>query len=64
MRERQRERHFDDGAGGDGHGDGGQADALRREGEQFADAAYDAIDRALSGDSGKFLSAMRQEGGQ
>jgi len=37
---------------------------LRQAGSDLLDAADDAINRALSGDSEAFLSANRQESGQ
>ena len=39
-------------------------EALREEGAAFLDAADEAIDRALSGDSEAFLEQNRQLGGQ
>jgi hypothetical protein len=42
----------------------GEGDALREEGEAFLAAADDAITRALSGDSERFLAQSRQLGGQ
>jgi len=43
---------------------GENLDAVRQAGESLFQAADDAIDRALSGDSQAFLEATRQEGGQ
>ena len=37
---------------------------LRREGHELLAAGDDAIDRALSGDSETFNTAVRQQGGQ
>lgn len=37
---------------------------LRAEGQSLLDAADDAIDRALSGNSSLFLAQSRQTGGQ
>ncbi len=37
---------------------------MRQAGSELLDAADDAINRALSGDSEAFLSANRQESGQ
>lgn len=39
-------------------------DELRRQGEALLAAGDDAIDRALSGDSQAFNTAVRQQGGQ
>lgn len=47
-----------------GNPDGGNLDSVRQAGEQLFQAADDAINRALSGDSLAFLHATRQEGGQ
>ena len=42
----------------------GGADGIRQAGEQLFQAADDAIERALSGDSLAFLEATQQDGGQ
>jgi hypothetical protein len=44
--------------------EGSDLDALRAAGEEFLRAADDAISRALSGDSERFLEAARQQGGE
>lgn len=54
-------------AGDPGSDPAGQAAALerlRQAGEQFLQAAGDAIQRALSHDSTAFLAESRQHGGQ
>ena len=43
---------------------GGQLGGLRQRGDDLLDAADDAINRALTGDSTRFLVANRQQGGQ
>lgn len=57
------------GSGGGGSGGGipegaGNLNQARQDGEEFYQAADDAIARALSGDSEAFLNATQQEGGQ
>jgi len=42
----------------------GSLNELRLAGEALLDAADDAIERTLSGDSEAFLSSNRQEGGE
>ena len=68
MQERQR-RHESEGEGGGGNsptgaGNGGSLNRLRQAGADFLAAGDDAISRALSGDSEKFLAANRQQGGE
>jgi hypothetical protein len=41
-----------------------QGTTVRAEGQSLLDAADDAINRALSGDSSLFLAQSRQTGGQ
>jgi len=65
----ERERRQENSAGpaggsADGATGGGDLQRLWREGQGFASAGQDAINRALSRDSGKFLHATRQTGGQ
>ena len=65
----ERERRNENGAGSaggsaDGAAGGGDLPRLWREGQGFASTGQDAINRALSGDSDKFLQATRQTGGQ
>ncbi len=43
---------------------GGNLPELRRQAEQLLSAGDEAIQRALSGDSERFLRANRQQGGQ
>lgn len=45
-------------------GSGGNLAQLRSAGEAFLAAGNDAINRALSSDSEKFLAANTQQGGQ
>ena len=45
-------------------GDGSRGEGLREAGEAFFQAADEAINRALSGDSLAFLNATRQAGGE
>lgn len=66
MQERER-RHDDAPPGGEppvGSPGNGGLDHMRRAGEDFLAAGDDAISRALSGDSEKFLSANKQSGGE
>lgn len=44
--------------------DSAALERLQREGRNLLDAAEEAIARALSGDSRKFLEATRQQGGE
>jgi hypothetical protein len=44
--------------------EGGDLDRVRREGEALLRAGDEAIRRGLSGDSERFLTASRQQGGQ
>jgi hypothetical protein len=60
-RSRQIQRQDADSAGTQKTGDLGN---LRQAGEDLLNAADDAINRALSGDSEAFLAANRQMGGQ
>ena len=66
MNERQRERPERSGFAGDpatpGGGDG--LEAARTRAERLMQAADNAIARALSGDSERFLNATRQSSGQ
>ncbi len=43
---------------------GGRLPEMRRQAEQLLSAGDEAIQRALSGDSERFLRANRQQGGQ
>ena len=45
-------------------GEGADLAALRQAGDRLLAAGDEAIDRALSGDSERFLAANRQQGGQ
>ncbi|HEX9700391.1 MAG TPA: hypothetical protein VGD06_13125 [Acidobacteriota bacterium] len=57
----------DDRPAGDGGADAcpsGDLDRLQSRGAELLGAADAAIERALSGDSRKFLEATRQQGGQ
>ena len=45
-------------------GTGAEMEALRQAGERLLSAGDEAISRALSGDSERFLAANRQQGGQ
>ncbi len=45
-------------------GGGGELPELRRQAERLLSAGDDAIRRALSGDSQRFLRANRQQSGQ
>ena len=51
-------------AGPPGAGEGDGLDAARASAEQLLQAADEAIARALSDDSERFLQATRQSGGQ
>jgi hypothetical protein len=48
----------------DAGGDGGHLENLRREGNDFLAAGDEAIRKAMSGDSARFLESNRQQGGQ
>lgn len=64
LRERtEEERPLDGGAPGDDSADASLRQA-RLAGQSFLAAGADAIQRALSGDSEKFLASTRQQGGQ
>ncbi len=66
MEERQRNREVDS-IGGNAPvagGGGSNLNEMRRAGEGFLAAGDDAINRALSGNSERFLAANRQQGGQ
>ncbi len=63
MSERERERPERPLSGGDAASGDGLDDA-RTSAERLLRAADDAIARALSGDSPRFLRATRQSGGQ
>jgi hypothetical protein len=62
LRERTDEER-DDGASNNASAEAGLQRA-RLAGQSFLAAGADAIQRALSGDSEKFLAATRQQGGQ
>lgn len=66
MSERERERQEEPRLPGDpsGAGDGDGVEATRARAERLLRAADDAIARALSGDSERFLNATRQSGGE
>jgi hypothetical protein len=57
------ERELDHGAPDDDSA-AGNLRRTRLAGQSFLAAGADAIERALSGDSEKFLAATRQQGGQ
>ncbi len=67
---RFQERPYDDlerpaaQAPGPGGPEGRDLEQLRQQGEAFYRAGDAAINRGLSGDSERFLSAGRQQGGQ
>ena len=66
---RFRERRREDGTGGDGDGSptpgNENLDRLRSVGREFLRQGDEAINNAISrGDSEKFLSAIRQQGGE
>ena len=63
MNERERERPERPLSGGDAAGGDG-LDGARSGAERMLRAADDAIARALSSDSPRFLRAIRQSGGQ
>lgn len=63
MTERERERPERALSGGDAAGGDG-LDGARANAERLLRAADDAIARALSGDSARYLEATRQSGGQ
>ena len=63
LRERTEDERVDDGAPRDDSADGNLR-RTRLAGQSFLSAGADAIQRALSGDSEKFLAATRQQGGQ
>jgi hypothetical protein len=65
-RERRDDRPRRPGGGCDepGHGDGAGLDRVRRRAGGLLDAADEAIDRVLSGDSEAFIRQNRQQGGQ
>jgi len=63
MRERER-RHNEERPAPPATAGGGNLDGLRAAGNDFLAAGDDAINRALSGDSERFLAASRQEGGE
>ncbi|HUW55373.1 MAG TPA: hypothetical protein VMZ92_01965 [Planctomycetota bacterium] len=67
MRFRERRGHEDDGGNGNefpGPGDG-NLDRLRDAGRELLRRGDEAVNNALSrGDSEKFLSAIRQQGGE
>jgi hypothetical protein len=48
----------------DGPAPGGNLDGLRQAGHDYLAAGDAAIERALSGDSTKFLEANKQQGGE
>ena len=66
MSERQRARPQRDRFAGTppGSDEGDNLDAVRSHADQLLRAADDAIARALSGNSERFLEATRQSGGQ
>jgi len=63
---RLRERTDEERERGTANNDSPEADLqqARLAGQSFLAAGADAIQRALSGDSEKFLAATRQQGGQ
>jgi hypothetical protein len=63
LRERTEDERVESGAPGDNSADANLRRA-RLAGQTFLAAGADAIQRALSGDSEKFLAATRQQGGQ
>lgn len=63
MRERQRQNEDGRPAAPASAGDGNLG-SLRQAGRDLLSVGDEAISRALSGDSEKFLSASRQQGGQ
>lgn len=66
MNERERERPERPSFAGEpaDPGDGDGLEAVRTRADRLMQAADDAIARALSGDSERFLNATRQSGGQ
>lgn len=62
QRERSRRLQSDGGPADDGEGDG--LEVARANADRLLQAADDAIARALSSDSERFLQAVRQSGGQ
>jgi hypothetical protein len=66
MIERDRERPERPSSAGEAAdpGDGDRLEAARTRAERLMQAADNAIARALSGDSERFLNATRQSGGQ
>ena len=60
----RRERHHDDERPTKPGPPAGDGSNLRAAGEQLLARGADAIERALSQDSAKYLAANRQEGGQ
>ena len=62
----ERQRHDSDAGGAAPAAPGGSTGltAARAAGTRLLDAAAEAIDVALSGNSQQFLSAIRQHGGQ
>jgi hypothetical protein len=64
-RERRDDRRRRAGGGGGEPGGGGEGlDRVRRRAGGLLDAADEAIERVLSGDSEAFLRQNRQQGGQ
>jgi len=64
FRQRDHEQPPGDGPGAADQPSGEGLSTLRRAGDDLLDAADRAIDKALSGDSKRFLRANRQQGGQ
>jgi hypothetical protein len=66
MRDRERERPEQPRFAGEpsGASEGDELEAARTRADRLLQAADDAIARALSGDSERFLHATRQSGGQ
>lgn len=67
MNERQRHEHGTNPGNADGSGppaEGGNLGQRRQQAAAFYAAADDAINKAVSGDSARFIQAARQEGGE
>ncbi len=67
MNERQRHDHSTNPGNADGSGvpaGGGNLAQRRQQAAAFYAAADEAINKAVSGDSARFVQAARQEGGQ
>lgn len=60
----QRQRPAQSTGGGDDAGTGQSGQGDRQEADDFLQEAENAIDRALSGDSEKFIEDNRQQGGE